>query len=53
MIHESTKRVKGLLGDSCSIDQNVYVGIDSLPTHSLFLSIALHVKYQCLVYIAE
>ena len=57
MIHEPTQRVKGLLGDACSscccIDQNVYVGIDSLPTDSLFLYIAVPVKHQCLEYIAE
>ena len=39
---------------ACSvIPVAVYVGIDSLPTHFLFLSIALHVKHQWLVYIAE
>ena len=45
MIHEPTQRIKGLLGDTCCscccVDQNVCVGPDSLPMHSLFLSVAL------------
>ena len=40
---KSTERVKGLLGDACSscccVDQKGCVGLDSLPTRSLFMKL--------------
>ena len=55
MMHELTQRVKGLLGDTCNscccIDQNICVGINCLPTHSLFLSkycvMLLNINFVC------
>ena len=41
--HDSTEKVKGLHGDTCSngycADQKGSVGLDYLPTHSLFMEL--------------